>query len=403
VLYPADSYGCGHHRLIWPGQTLAAQGHDVVIADGKLTIEVTGDVVTDVTVPDGTDVIVLQRPTHRLLCQVPALLAERGVACVVDVDDDLSSIDPDNAAWLLVHPDMHRESLLRQGYRGPQLAAMVERLNAIQPVPHTWENLLRACRDATLVTVSTSGLLHRYARDGKPGRVLPNYLADHYYGHERRDSTMIGWPAVLHSHPHDPEIVGSALRRVLAENRSASFLGFGEDAIGVGKAFGLTADPPAAGKVSLLRWPDAVATIGVGIAPLADTTFNARKSHLKPLEMSACGVPWVASPRAEYKRLHDMGAGLLAGSAKQWHEQLTRLVRDAGLRAELSAAGRDVAEQLRLRDHADVYWEAWNDAYQIAQGTRKCAAAAELGNGSREDRHGDGQLSGSLSNASTRV
>ena len=55
-----------------------------------------------------------------------------------------------------------------------------------------------------------------------------------------------------------------------------------------------------------------VAKLGIGVAPLADTKFNAAKSWLKMAEMAALGVPCVVSPRAEYMRLHEQWIGSLA-------------------------------------------------------------------------------------------
>ncbi|MFJ8049791.1 hypothetical protein [Streptomyces luteogriseus] len=338
VVYPSDSYGCGSFRMIWPGQHLAAAGHDVEVVDARdrrVRVVMDGDTVRDVLVD--ADVVVLQRVTHAYMAQAVGIMRAKGITVVVDVDDDLSSIHPSNPAWAVHRPGAG---------------------------PHSWHNLALACRNASLVTVSTPALLDVYARHGR-GHVLPNYLPDMYYGIERQDSDVIGWPGSFHSHPNDPENVGGAIARLVDEG--AQFVMRG-DSKGAGRAFGLAADPEGGG-VPIEEWPRAVAALGVGIAPLADTKFNAAKSWLKPLEMSACGVPWVASPRAEYQRLHAMGAGLLADRSRTWYRELKRLHDSAALRAELSEAGRGVAEQLRLRDHAWRWAEAWQRAHEMQRAT----------------------------------
>jgi hypothetical protein len=324
--------------MIWPGQHLAAAGHDVEVVgprDRRVRVVMDGDTVTDVLVD--ADVVVLQRVTHAYMAQAVGVMRAKGVTVVVDVDDDLSSIHPSNPAWAVHRPGAG---------------------------PHSWHNLALACRNASLVTVSTPALLARYAKHGR-GHVLPNYLPDMYYGLPRTDSDVLGWPGSLHSHPNDPEVVGGAVARLLDEG--AEFVMRG-DSTGAGRAFGLPADP-VGGAVPIEEWPAAVAELGVGIAPLADTKFNAAKSWLKPLEMSACGVPWVASPRAEYRRLHAMGAGVLADRPRVWYRELKRLRESAGLRQELSLAGRVVAEELRLRDHAWRWAEAWTRAVEIDRAT----------------------------------
>lgn len=312
------------------------------------------DTVKDVIMPPGVDVVVFQRVTQAYMAQAVGVLRAKGVAVVVDVDDDLSSIHPSNPAWAMHHP----------GNEGKRVAGgQVHR--------HSWRHLALACRDASLVTVSTPALLDVYARHGR-GHVLHNYLPEHYYGIPREDSDVVGWPGSYHSHPNDPEVVGGAVARLVDEG--ASFVMRG-DSTGAGKAFGLAEDPPG-GSVPIEEWPQAVASLGVGIAPLADTKFNRSKSFLKPMEMSACGVPWVASPRAEYVRLHKMGAGVLADRPRAWYRELKRLRESPSLRAELSEAGRAVAEQLRLRDNGWRWQEAWQRAYEMQQATPRTAVPA---------------------------
>lgn len=346
VVYPADSWGCGSFRMRWPGEACAQAGHDVRVVEPharRLKVVMEGHTVKDVLDIDA-DVVVLQRVTHAYMAQAVGVMRAKGITVVVDVDDDLSSIHPSNPAWQVHRP-------------GAGL--------------HSWHNVALACRNASLVTVSTPALLDVYARHGR-GHVLPNYLPDYYYGLPRVDSDVVGWPGSFHSHPNDPETVGGAVARLVDEG--AEFVMRG-DSTGAGRAFGLAADPPGGG-VPIEEWPAAVASLGIGIAPLADTKFNASKSWLKPAELSACGVPWVASPRAEYRRLHAMGAGVLADRPRVWYRELKRLRESAAMRAELSEAGRAVAEQLRLSENAWRWAEAWSRAYEMQQATPRTAVPA---------------------------
>jgi hypothetical protein len=306
-----------------------------------MVIDNRDDRVVDVKVPDEVDVVVFQRVTHRYLAQAVAVLRERGKTVVVDVDDDLSVIHPDNPAWQALHPKRH------------------ERFTG-KPYLHAWGNLGDACRAASLVTATTPALVQRYGH-GR-GVVLPNYLAAHYYDVPHDDSALLGWPASLRSHPNDPAVVGNAVARLVDAGYRFHVTSVAD---GVGSAFGLTSDDVVSrieNPVPLYDWPDEVAKIGVGIAPLADTKFNVAKSWLKPLELSAVGVPWVGSPREEYRRLHQLGCGVLVDRPKDWFRVLRSLLRDERRRTELADAGRAVAATLRLEDHAWRWWEAWSDA-----------------------------------------
>lgn len=360
IVYPADDYGCGHHRMIWPATYLREAGYDVDVIttkDRRVSMQFTGDgQLVDVNISTDFDVIVFQRTTDFRLVQAVKWLRERGRTVVIDVDDDLSAIHPANPAFTFLDP--HRaehevQYLLRHKMVDPRQAGPV--LSGLKAkYTHSWTNLLEACRYASLVTVSTPGLRRRYGRNAV---VLPNYLADHYYETEHEDSDLIGWPAALHSHPNDPAEVGHGLLRIVQDG--GRFTTIGQNNTGIAHAFRLPAEPPCLPDVDILAWPAQIANLGIGIAPLADTRFNESKSWLKPLEMSAVGVPWVASPRTEYTNLHRLGAGLLAKDQRDWYRKLTMLRTDASARAELAQAGREVAAGLRLRDHAAEWWQAW--------------------------------------------
>ncbi|MER7488700.1 glycosyltransferase [Streptomyces sp. NPDC126497] len=359
VVYPADTGGCGYFRLIWPAELLAAAGHDVEIRppeDRGLKLRIgADDRVEDVLDVGGVDVLVFQRLTHEWMAAAVPLLRAKGIAVVVDVDDDLTTVHPRNPAYESMHP--------RFAGRVDPRTRQVRR--------HSWQHLADACRAATLVTVSTPALLDRYARHGR-GHVIHNHLPDSYFGAAHEDSGVVGWPASLASHPDDPAVLGGAVARLVSEGAAFRVVG---DPTGTGAAFGLTADPPGRTGVDVHGWPAAVARdVGIGIAPLADTAFNRAKSWLKPLELSALGVPWVASPRAEYARLHERGAGVLADTPRRWYRELRRLVDNPALRAERAEAGRAVAEGLRLSANAWRWAEAWERAHEVQKTSRMCAA-----------------------------
>lgn len=320
--------------------------------------------ITYVELPPGTDVVVMQRVTERRLLDVITWLRANGIAVVIDVDDDLAAIHPANPAFTFLDPNRAKHEVEDAIKRGEiKDVNLANRAHAMlsQKYTHSWRNLSEACRRATLVTVSTPGLLRRYAVHGR-GVVLPNYVPEHYLQVEHVDSDLLGWPAALHSHPNDPSAVGNALARLVADGTRFVTIGDSEH---VDHAFGLR-DYQVEGAVAALEdWPHALGQLGVAIVPLADTLFNSRKSWLKPLELSATGVPWVASPRAEYAKLHKMGAGLLADKPRTWYAALRSLLDDPARRADLSAAGREVAGQLRLVDHAYEYAEAWQHALDL--------------------------------------
>lgn len=365
-VYPADPYGCGFYRLAFPGRAAREQGHDVRVVMPADREGIGGSVDTrtgrllpaSLTFPPDADVIVLQRVAMTTMGQGIPEMRRRGVAVVVDMDDDLRRIDPNNPAFWGMHQDS-----------GSPL--------------HSAKNALQACLDATLVTVSTPPLLKAYAPHGR-GVVLENRVPARYLDVPHRDEATIGWGGSVHSHPTDLNVVGPAVARLVREG--VPYWGAGpdyrqhRDDQGLRRALGLApgeGDVETTGDVGFDDWPAAVATMGVGIAPLADTAFNAAKSWLKPLEYMALGVPWVASPRAEYEKLWRLtGVGRMAKGPGDWYREVGRLVRDRGLRRAQSLVGRAAVVEHGLTYEASAWrWmEAWAHALDLQRGRAGAAS-----------------------------
>lgn len=343
-VYPADENGCGYYRLIWPAREVAKCGMDVEIVMPKnrnnLRAVMDGDRVVDVVIPDDADIIVLQRVSHYYLAQAIKVIRAKGVAVVVDMDDDLANIHPHNPAWINFHPS--------SGLPGSPTAQ------------HNWHNAQVACDNASLVTVSSDRLLKRYARHGR-GVVLRNAIPRHYLDVEHHDSAVFGWGGSLASHPTDLQQMGFAPVQLQRAGWEFRVIG---DPGGVKATLGLDREPTASGIVSIDAWPHALSQLGVGVAPLDDTVFNAAKSWLKPLEMAAVGVPMVMSPRHEYTLFHEnFGVGLLARKPAQWIRHVRALLQDDAMRRELGEKARTAVSNWTYDNLAYRWLNAWTSAY----------------------------------------
>jgi hypothetical protein len=345
-VYPADITGCGHFRLIWPVEALKKQGYDIELClpgeRDHFMGKIENDKIVDVTIPSDADVIVLQRITHKYLAQAVEMIRSRGVAVIIDIDDDLARIHPSNPAWAMLHPKS-------SGGLGID--------------DHSWHHVELACRTSTLTVVSSDALATRYA--GVNGaRVISNYVPDHYLGIPHTDSDVIGWGGSVATHPDDLQEASTGVAR-LVNNGVAEFLlvGPGE---GGEKTLGITQGFTATGSVPHDEWPQQFSRIGIGIAPLADTQFNRAKSFLKPLEMAALGIPCVVSPRAEYVKLHEQtGIGVVAHRPKDWYRELRRFVEDAPYRRLKGVLAREAAGKLTYSQHAWRWMEVWEEAARL--------------------------------------
>jgi hypothetical protein len=343
-VFPADQFACGRYRLEWPARALAAQGHDVVVihpkdASAQMRADMRGKTMVRLHMPPDCDVAVVQRVTNPYLAQAIPLMRAQGIAVVVDVDDDLTCIDPRNPAWKMLHP----------GHNTGQ----------------SWEHCMTACQEATWVTVSAPALLGVYAKHGR-GTVLYNRVPQHFTTIAHRDSPVAGWAGSVHSHPTDLQAMGNAINRFVTAGHEFRIVGppNGLDAA-VGAS--LAGKIPCSGNIPFDRWPMYVNTLGIGVAPLADTRFNAGKSFLKPLEYAALGIPSIMSPRAEYARLHrEYGIGTLAAGPRDWLKILRDLAASPARRAAESAGDRQtVIDHLTIEANAWRWMEVWETAFKL--------------------------------------
>lgn len=350
-VYAGDTTGCGSYRMIWPAAAVAVlTGWKVeVIPPGDRRVEVgfafSGKVASE-RFPEDADVVVLQRPTLGFLTEMIPLAQARGVAVVVDMDDDLGSIHPANPAFATLRPKV----------RHPEFGWV--------PNPHRAQHAARACTLADVVTVTTERLAKVYANRHGGALVVANRVPERYLAVEHTDSDLVGWGGSVHSHPDDLQVVGNAVAELVRAGGRFGTIGMPD---GVRERLFLDRDPEFVGPVSIEEWPSALAGFGVGIAPLADTVFNEAKSGLKPLEYNAVGVPCVASPSPSYAAWAAESAGtVLARRPREWSGVLRALAKDPQRRAEMSAAGRAAAAENTIEGHA---WR-WAEAWELAVSTR---------------------------------
>lgn len=343
---PADLQGCGYYRLVWAAKELKKQGHNIEIVWPSMRdtflkgeIDKRTNQLVGVRIPDDADVIVMQRVTNHYLSRAIPFITAKGVAVVIDMDDDLSSIHPENPAFGYLRPGKNEKGENKE---------------------HTWENAWQACKHATIVTVSTPALLKRYAPHGR-GTVLYNMVPGPFLTIPHIDNTDVGWGGSAHSHPNDIPLLGVPVSQWLQDGITFKTVGPPD---GLVEKLGIRRDAPieSTGPVPISQYAIKLTELGIGLAPLADTGFNAAKSWLKPLEYAAVGVPCVSSPRAEYTRLHKLGVGLLARNPREWYTSVKFLVDTPSARADLAAKGRSVVSELTIEKQAWRWLEVWASA-----------------------------------------
>ena len=322
LLLPADAHGCGYYRMRLPGHFAES---DTTINDG-LRVDATGKV----NVGEDTDVVVFQRTLQSRMPDFIRSLQRQGIACVVELDDDMAALDAQHANFREVHPRYSPDA--------------------------NWQHLKACCALADLVTVTTPALAERYAGHGRYA-VLPNYVEDALLAYEPERKWGIGWSGYVPTHPNDPQVMGAAAADLERQGHQWRVIG---DGVGAAEAFGLD-DVKDTGWLEQGAYYHGVATLRAGVVPLADSAFNRAKSWLKGLEYAALGVPFVASPLPEYVRLqNEAGAGMLASKPRQWRAYLKAIMEDESKAYELAAHARaQVAGRLTIQANAWKWDEAW--------------------------------------------
>lgn len=345
VVYPGDLGRCGH-RLIWPARALASQGADVhlVIPTDPPEVQLqahwidhddgTREVV-DVIPPDA-DVVVLQRPLQRTLCDAIPMLQAKGIAVVVEIDDDFTAMSRRNVSWHQVQPSTDPN--------------------------RNWQWLAESCRRADVVTVTTPALAKRY---GRPGRtvMIPNHVPASYLDvtPEPHDDVYVGWTGSIDTHPNDLQVTRGAVARAI-ERTGARFAVIGTGK-GVRVALDLREQPVVSGWLHLENYPVAVAQLDVGLVPLEITAFNHAKSSLKGLEYAALGVPFVASPTDPYVATE---VAAIADKPRDWERHIVELVTNPELRAHRAGVGREWAATQTIEGNCGQWWDAWCVAVNTA-------------------------------------
>lgn len=370
----ADGYptpgGAGWYRCVLPARTLAQNGVDTVYGpflygakDGIIGLREWGDN------PDGTggtehgdcDVIVIQRWMGADAAKLIYAARATGQIIVNDVDDWFEGIPPRNAAWRSAqpHPGISRRNL--RSIADPTVRAQFNNADNIN-------NYRKAISASSALTVSTPYLRDRYQKmhPELPVFLIPNALdVDRWKVRDAAKKIItVGWVGATTNRSGDLEILTGTLNRWLEQNKARFFHGGAnwETMEGFGplgldpKRVRYTSLPMA----SIEKYPNFFGKFNIGIVPLSSVPFNEAKSAIKGMEMSASGLPFIASRLPAYQELYERGAGECADNPKGWLKRLDGL-RDPARRAELGRINREVVEQhYNMKDN----WVNWRNAYQ---------------------------------------
>lgn len=349
VVLPGDTSACGYYRLRLPAGAVQQVRPDwdvKVFHPGHVKVAVGADgalwQVQGIPDPKTVDLFVVQRLATRAQVELVRWLRQQGAAVVLDVDDAMWAIHPENSAY--------------------------PAWNDTSPTGCHWRHLGFAAEEADLVTVTTDALARRYGKHGRV-EVLPNCVPGDLPQHlqsvrDTLDATpTVGWAGFTATHPQDLRVVGDAVRR--AQEDTGCLLRVVGDAAGAAADWGVPADAvdTVAPVLTGLPYYTALTTLDIGLVPLADTLFNRAKSYLKALEYSAVGLPVVASDTPANRLLAKTVDILLASTPQQWYDHITFLLQHPETARGMGAmAQAQVFAQHTYEANAEAWASTWERA-----------------------------------------
>lgn len=344
----ADKGGCANYRIENPSKVLHKMYGVNVKVSSSIGVEAVRDPATGVytvrEIKEDVDLLVIQRPLNNYGVALITQAKKQGIATIVELDDDFETVHPDNTAWKDMQPEHSPEA------------------------NHVW--LRKATEMCDLVTVSTDALT-KYSSHLGGVVVLPNYVPESIFDLKKttyapRPIKQIGWSGTVSTHPNDIPTVGNSVRNVLSQTGGLFFVV--GDPTGVAQQLRISRQQiRSTGIVPLhLYYQSLIDNIDIGIVPLEKSDFNEAKSYLKMLEMSALGIPTVASPTAQNIELHALGVGIIAETPLEWRKHLLSLMRSGPRYSSISSSGVDIIrEKLTYETNAWRWFEAWSKAISI--------------------------------------
>lgn len=364
----ADRSGCGDYRVRLPAKAVNERfdQFDVRVEvsdhfDGDAVLTPDGIRIRRIDIPDGVDVVSIQRPLKAQLAGAVMWLRNHrpDLGIAVDLDDDLANVPVSNSAYLGVHPKTSPEENYRWLRQGIALA--------------------------DVFTCSTPEIARIYGYDQSRTFVIRNAVPSAMLEHPSRamsrtkkfpdDDRVVGWAGSVATHVGDLETTSGALGDVVGadvtDGRRVSFRNIGPPE-GLAQALGLQErDVEASGWLTPDMYRVALGEIDVGIVPLADTRFNRAKSYLKAIEFAAAGVPVIASKTPEHEFLRDQGMPLwlVKPRRREWVRALRAILSyDNEELHEVAAQHREnVRRHHTIESRAEQWAYAWRQAAKIAR------------------------------------
>lgn len=269
---------------------------------------------------------------------------KHGVQFIMDVDDDMFSVNPDNPFWVKMTDE--------KCY---------------------WMQCMIRDNDWVSTTTKTLAKVFRDRREHSQTSVFvnPNFITDEYKQNPfHNDNLVIGYFGGSSHHQDLHETgVAEAIERLMHEDKTIRFkaVGMPLDKYVPRKRYQFVEGKRGDGWLKEL-YPNLA--MDIAIAPLHDNIFNHGKSNIKWQEATRAGATFVASNIGPYSELKDGVAKLVDNTTESWYKALKEL-RDTHKRQELLMNATEELKNWRLEDNWTYYRDMFTKVKEYKDANHK--------------------------------
>jgi len=336
-----QEWNCSEWRCAIPGRVLNEQDN---VTTQLMFIKYWAEDKEDChEASEWADVIIIQRlplfNVHHLIMRYRS----KGKAVIVDLDDAYHMIKPSN---------------ITHSFWKEDIIARTEKTVSKFKVP-TLQQLVEGCKLATALTVSSPKLAEDWKQFLPEENifVVPNYMPDDFYIPRNRESrikhnnTVLGWGGSLSHLASFGENIVKAITSVLQKRSNVSLLIAGGDSRIRSLFYKLPPEQVAITPwVRFSEWPKILTEFDIGLAPL-DTTYDARRSWIKPMEYMLCEIPWISSNQSAYDEIE---YGVFPDNRQStWRNTINLMIDNYSHYENRTAEARKYAEQFLVSRNVD--------------------------------------------------
>jgi glycosyltransferase involved in cell wall biosynthesis len=258
---------------------------------------------------------------------------------VMDIDDNLWSILPDNSAY----------NVLKKGSSGLSIITMI--LNDVDYVTCT-NNYLR------------NAIINNSYKRYDQVKVFPNYIDLNLYKtrlpFKDTHEIVIGhFGSSTHYTSLGNEDFVMAMDKLMHEYPNIKFITIGSFFGAYKEKWGQRYEY-SFGDMDVIKWiekmPDMLSDIDILVAPLNVNIYNRAKSSIKFLENSSYKKPGCWTKIRQYEEIVNDGVnGFLCGNSEEWYTNLKKLIDDKELRKKMGEEAFKTTEQWTIDGHINEY------------------------------------------------